>query len=161
VVDGNGESALGDEDTVVLSQNWVAYLTARIGGLQTTAASSSGGNGGAGSGAATSGSNLASTSTLTSSGVNAALVHKVQNLQDENEELYEAISRNEMGHLKEEVRSLRSTVEKLESALKGMLAYNIGVRLVSDTSVNCLFADSHSIVESLTCVMHDHCCAAC
>lgn len=42
-------------------------------------------------------------------------------LQEENDELYNLLKTSETGKLKDEVRSLRKAVAKLEGALKGLL----------------------------------------
>ena len=58
------------------------------------------------------GSGAASTTTT-------ALIQRVRLLQDENDELYDLLKHGETGRLKEEVRSLRRVVARLERALRG------------------------------------------
>ncbi|KAI0081696.1 hypothetical protein K474DRAFT_1586931 [Panus rudis PR-1116 ss-1] len=53
-----------------------------------------------------------------SSTVTAALTQRVKVLQEENDELYELLKTGETGRLKDDVRALRRTVQKLEAALK-------------------------------------------
>ncbi|KAK0206365.1 hypothetical protein DFS33DRAFT_584704 [Desarmillaria ectypa] len=52
-----------------------------------------------------------------SSSVTSALTQRVKGLQEENDELYDILKQGETGRLKEEVRSLRRVVRKLEDAL--------------------------------------------
>ena len=59
------------------------------------------------------------TPTSPSSTATAALTQRVKVLQEENDELYELLKTGETGRLKEDVRSLRRVVQKLEGALKG------------------------------------------
>lgn len=56
-----------------------------------------------------------------SSTITAALTQRVKVLQEENDELYELLKTGETGRLKEDVRSLRRVVQRLEGALKGTL----------------------------------------
>ena len=49
-----------------------------------------------------------------------ALTQRVKVLQEENDELYELLKTGETGKLKEDVRSLRRVVPKLEGALRGL-----------------------------------------
>ncbi|KIP07003.1 hypothetical protein PHLGIDRAFT_127879 [Phlebiopsis gigantea 11061_1 CR5-6] len=58
------------------------------------------------------------TSPSSSSTVTAALTQRVKVLQEENDELYEILKTGETGRLKEDVRSLRRVVQKLEGALR-------------------------------------------
>lgn len=55
----------------------------------------------------------------TSSTITAALTQRVKVLQEENDELYELLKIGETGRLKEDARSLRRVVQKLEGALRG------------------------------------------
>lgn len=55
-----------------------------------------------------------------SSTVITALTQKVKLLQDENDELYQILRVKETGKLKEEVRSLRKVVQRLETSLRGL-----------------------------------------
>ncbi|PSS35451.1 hypothetical protein PHLCEN_2v1606 [Hermanssonia centrifuga] len=59
-----------------------------------------------------------STATTSSNTVTAALTQRVKVLQEENDELYELLKSGETGRLKEDVRSLRRVVQKLEGALR-------------------------------------------
>ena len=59
------------------------------------------------------------TAPSSSSTVTAALTQRVKVLQEENDELYEILKIGETGRLKEDVRSLRRVVQKLEGALRG------------------------------------------
>lgn len=59
------------------------------------------------------------TPSSSSSTVTAALTQRVKVLQEENDELYELLKTSETGRLKEDVRSLRRVVQKLEGALRG------------------------------------------
>ena len=52
-------------------------------------------------------------------GVMNALVQRAKLLQEENDELYAVLRRNETGKLDEEVKALRRIVGKLESSLRG------------------------------------------
>ncbi|KAK0191137.1 hypothetical protein F5146DRAFT_1047205, partial [Armillaria mellea] len=52
-----------------------------------------------------------------SSSVTSALTQRVKGLQEENDELYDILKQGETGRLKEEVRSLKRVVRKLEAAL--------------------------------------------
>jgi hypothetical protein len=52
--------------------------------------------------------------------VTTALIQRAKLLQEENDELYEILKSGETGRLKEEVKSLRRIVGRLENALKGM-----------------------------------------
>ena len=54
-----------------------------------------------------------------SNSTTAALTQRVKSLQEENDELYELLRTGETGRLKEDVRSLRRLVQKLEGALRG------------------------------------------
>ncbi len=54
-----------------------------------------------------------------SSSVTSALTQRVKGLQEENDELYDILKQGETGRLKEEVRSLKRVVRKLEAALGG------------------------------------------
>ncbi|KAL5527616.1 hypothetical protein ACEPAG_6417 [Sanghuangporus baumii] len=54
----------------------------------------------------------------TSSTMSAALVQRTRILQEENDELYSLLRTSETGQLKEEVRSLKKTVNRLDQALK-------------------------------------------
>lgn len=49
----------------------------------------------------------------------AALMQRARVLQDENDELYGLLRLSETGQLKEEVRSLKKVVSRLDRALKG------------------------------------------
>lgn len=49
----------------------------------------------------------------------AALTQRIKVLQEENDELYELLKSGETGRLKEDARSLRRVVQKLEGALTG------------------------------------------
>jgi WTAP/Mum2p family len=102
----NDKPPLGDSDVATLPQNWVAYLTSRLEALHAGPSTSSAGSVG-------------------SSSVTVALIHKMQSLQEENEELYEALNRNELGLMKEEIKNFKTTVSKLETALKGIEVSNM------------------------------------
>lgn len=65
-------------------------------------------------------SNREPTATPSSDTVNVALTQRVKVLQEENDELYELLKSGETGRLKEDVRSLRRVVRKLEGALRGV-----------------------------------------
>jgi hypothetical protein len=54
-----------------------------------------------------------------SSTTTAALTQRIRLLQDENDELYDLLKHGETGKLKDETRSLRRVVTKLEGALRG------------------------------------------
>lgn len=58
-------------------------------------------------------------STAPGSTVTAALTQKVKALQEENDELYQILQYSETSKLKEEVHILRSSVTRLENALRG------------------------------------------
>ncbi|KDQ29334.1 hypothetical protein PLEOSDRAFT_1076107 [Pleurotus ostreatus PC15] len=60
-------------------------------------------------------------STAPGSTVTAALTQKVKALQEENDELYQILQYSETSKLKEEVHVLRSSVTRLESALRASL----------------------------------------
>ncbi|KAI0776104.1 hypothetical protein BD413DRAFT_459371, partial [Trametes elegans] len=63
--------------------------------------------------------NQHSTSTPSgSSSVTTALVQRAKILQEENDELYELLKSGETGRLKEDVRTLRRVVQKMEGALR-------------------------------------------
>ncbi|EJF61168.1 hypothetical protein BD309DRAFT_986557 [Dichomitus squalens] len=53
-----------------------------------------------------------------SASVTTALIQRAKILQEENDELYELLKTGETGRLKEDVRSLRRVVQKLEGALR-------------------------------------------
>jgi hypothetical protein len=55
-----------------------------------------------------------------------ALTQRVKVLQEENDELYELLKTGETGRLKEDVRSLRRVVQKLEGALRGPSVWRSG-----------------------------------
>lgn len=59
------------------------------------------------------------TPSSSSSTVTTALTQRVKVLQDENDELYEILKSGETGRLKEDVRSLKRVVQRLEGALRG------------------------------------------
>ena len=61
----------------------------------------------------------ATSSSSQSSTVVQALTQRVKILQEENDELYELLKTGETGRLKEDVRSLKRVVQKLEGALRG------------------------------------------
>jgi hypothetical protein len=63
--------------------------------------------------------NAAKAAEPSSSTVLNALTQKVKLLQEENDELYQILRVKETGKLKEEVRSLRKVVHKLEGSLRG------------------------------------------
>lgn len=63
--------------------------------------------------------NRESAATSSSNTVAVALTQRVKVLQEENDELYELLKSGETGRLKEDVRSLRRVVQKLEGALRG------------------------------------------
>ena len=52
-------------------------------------------------------------------GMMNALLQRAKLLQDENDELYAVLRRNETGKLDEEVKALRRIVSKLERSLRG------------------------------------------
>jgi WTAP/Mum2p family len=54
-------------------------------------------------------------------GVMNALLQRAKLLQEENDELYSVLRRNETGKLDEEVKALRRIVGKLERSLRGQL----------------------------------------
>ncbi|EKM59134.1 uncharacterized protein PHACADRAFT_157402 [Phanerochaete carnosa HHB-10118-sp] len=60
----------------------------------------------------------ATSSSALSSTVVQALTQRVKVLQEENDELYELLKTGETGRLKEDVRSLKRVVQKLEGALR-------------------------------------------
>ncbi|GJE84094.1 WTAP/Mum2p family protein [Phanerochaete sordida] len=70
----------------------------------------------------------ATSSSAPSSTVTQALTQRVKVLQEENDELYELLKTGETGRLKEDVRSLKRVVQKLEGALR----------------------DSHQVINSLS-----------
>lgn len=70
----------------------------------------------------------ATSSSSQSSTVVQALTQRVKILQEENDELYELLKTGETGRLKEDVRSLKRVVQKLEGALR----------------------DSHQVINSLS-----------
>lgn len=57
--------------------------------------------------------------TSVSATVAGGLNQRIRQLQEENDELYQILQSTETGKLKDEVRSLRRAVSKLEGALKG------------------------------------------
>jgi hypothetical protein len=59
------------------------------------------------------------TATAVSATVAGGLNQRMRQLQEENDELYDLLKSTETGKLKDEVRSLRTAVAKLEGALKG------------------------------------------
>jgi hypothetical protein len=59
------------------------------------------------------------TATSISATVAGGLNQRMHQLQEENDELYNLLKSTETGKLKDEVRSLRRAVAKLEGALKG------------------------------------------
>jgi hypothetical protein len=62
------------------------------------------------------------TATSVSATVAGGLNQRMRQLQEENDELYNLLKTTETGKLKDEVRSLRKAVAKLEGALKGLYA---------------------------------------
>jgi hypothetical protein len=65
--------------------------------------------------ASTRGGPVASSSTT----ITAGLLQRTRILQEENDELYELLRTSETGKLKEEVRSLKRVVSRLQAALTG------------------------------------------
>ena len=61
-------------------------------------------------------------------GVMSALVQRAKLLQEENDELYAVLRRNETGKLDEEVKALRRMVGKLERSLRGQLILDVSER---------------------------------
>jgi len=59
------------------------------------------------------------TTSSVSATVAGGLNQRMRQLQEENDELYNLLKSTETGKLKDEVRSLRRAVSKLEGALKG------------------------------------------
>lgn len=62
------------------------------------------------------------TASSVSATVAGGLNQRMRQLQEENDELYNLLKTTETGKLKDEVRSLRKAVAKLEGALKGLYA---------------------------------------
>ncbi|KAJ3554769.1 hypothetical protein NM688_g2933 [Phlebia brevispora] len=84
----------------------------------------------------------------TSGTITAALTQRVKVLQEENDELYELLKTGETGRLKEDVRSLRRVVQKLEGALKGTL-----LKCYAQTRARTKLADSpesHQVITNLS-----------
>jgi hypothetical protein len=77
--------------------------------------------------------------------VTAALVQRTRILQEENDELYDILKRDETGKLKEEVRGLRRVVERLETALRGMFIYSSTTKLLTSDII-----ESHQVIQTLS-----------
>lgn len=86
------------------------------------------------------------TSPSSSSTVTAALTQRVKVLQEENDELYEILKIGETGRLKEDVRSLRRVVQKLEGALRGASGARVPCPKSDRKSCNLRFSSSYHVL---------------
>jgi len=92
------------------------------------------------------------TATSVSATVAGGLNQRMLQLQQENDELYNVLKASETGKLKDEVRSLRRAVAKLEGALKGISAPQIrAFTMLNKLYVS--FLESHQVISSLSYVL--------
>lgn len=90
--------------------------------------------------------------TSVSATVAGGLNQRMRQLQQENDELYNVLKASETGKLKDEVRSLRRAVAKLEGALKGIFAPQIRAFPILNRSY-VSFSESHQVISSLSYVL--------
>lgn len=86
------------------------------------------------------------TASSVSATVTGGLNQRMRQLQEENNELYNLLKSTETGKLKDEVRSLRRAVAKLEGALKG----SYGVFDSPTRGLLSVISESHQIISSLS-----------